>query len=334
MSAAPHHRLEGLEPDNLLAFMALLGLLRALETAEPAWRPRAYWDETQHPLRPVLTLAESTTQEEIAEATARGVDVLARFHEFDRADVSYTREEARELLKRLSPGDESGESEQERFRRAGESAVFEALVSDGAVREKEDKVWPSPLCFLFGQGHQHFLDRLADVPSGRLPKKLEKLKSPPDLRAPSFITCALFAPWRREDPTDGLRWDPAEDRRYALRADDPSGDPAGAQHGANRLAAIALPLFSTAVGARRGETRLLARACSYAADGAIQFTWPLWARHASLAGAAALLSHAELAEAAPELRALPAGAGIFALMRAERISVGKFFNVTAARRLG
>lgn len=334
MSAQTHHRLEGLEPDNLLAFMALLGLLRALETAEPAWRPRAFWDETQHPLRPVLTLAAAKTREEVAEAAARGVDTLARFHEFDRADVSYTREEARGVFGHLRPGDDREVlSEQERLKRAGESAVFEALISDGAVREKEDKVWPTPLCFLFGQGHQHFLDRLADVPSGRLPKKLEKLKSPPDLRSPVYISSALFALWRREDPTDGLRWDPAEDRRYALRADDPSGDPAGAQHGANRLAAIALPLFSTAIVARRGETRLLARACSYAADGAIQFTWPLWGRLASLASILALLARAELADPAPKSDVLSA-IGVFALMRAERISVGKFFNTTAAQRLG
>ena len=35
------YRLEGFEPDNLLAFLALLGLLRALEKARPQWRPRA-----------------------------------------------------------------------------------------------------------------------------------------------------------------------------------------------------------------------------------------------------------------------------------------------------
>jgi hypothetical protein len=78
----------------------------------------------------------------------------------------------------------------------------------------------------------------------------------------------------------------------------------------------------------------MARASSYAADGAIQFTWPLWARPASLAAASALLVRAELAAPAPELDAFPAGARILALMRAERILVGKFFNITAARRLG
>jgi len=35
--------LKGLEADNLLAFLALLGLLRALDVARPEWRARASW---------------------------------------------------------------------------------------------------------------------------------------------------------------------------------------------------------------------------------------------------------------------------------------------------
>ena len=46
-------RLEGLEPDNLLAFLALLGLLRALEASRPTWQPRAAWDVDNPPLRPI-----------------------------------------------------------------------------------------------------------------------------------------------------------------------------------------------------------------------------------------------------------------------------------------
>ena len=34
------HRLERLEPDNLLAFLALLGLLRTLQAARPQWGGR------------------------------------------------------------------------------------------------------------------------------------------------------------------------------------------------------------------------------------------------------------------------------------------------------
>ena len=59
MSEALHrHRLAGFEPDNLLAFLALLGLLRSLESARPTWRPRAAWDLDRAPLRPILLFAE------------------------------------------------------------------------------------------------------------------------------------------------------------------------------------------------------------------------------------------------------------------------------------
>ncbi len=67
------HRLDGLEPDNLLAFLALLGLLCALDAARPDWRARAYWQDEPRPLRPVLALAAPQTREAVAEAAAEGV---------------------------------------------------------------------------------------------------------------------------------------------------------------------------------------------------------------------------------------------------------------------
>lgn len=38
MTILGRYRLDGLESDNLLAFLALLGLLRTLEAACPQWR--------------------------------------------------------------------------------------------------------------------------------------------------------------------------------------------------------------------------------------------------------------------------------------------------------
>ena len=52
MTACDRLRLEGLELDNLLAFLALLGALRALEKSRPDWHPRAAWDFGSPPLRP------------------------------------------------------------------------------------------------------------------------------------------------------------------------------------------------------------------------------------------------------------------------------------------
>jgi hypothetical protein len=69
------HRLDGLEPDNLLAFLALLGLLRALDAARPDWRARAYWQDEPRPLRPVLVLSAPQTREAVVEAAAEGVRI-------------------------------------------------------------------------------------------------------------------------------------------------------------------------------------------------------------------------------------------------------------------
>lgn len=318
MSDATKHRLVGLEPDNLLAFLALLGLLRSLDAVRPDWRVRAGWDPDTRPLRPILVLAFGQTDEAIATAAAEGAAALACVHRFDRNDLNYPAQEARVLLNAA-----------EDPRRA---ALLDALMSDGATRD-DASIWPTPLCFLFGQGHQHFLSRLADVPAGRLPARLAKTRKPPDLNAPSFIGEALFAPWTRRDLTDGLRWDPAEDRRYALRADDPSGDPAGMQHGANRLAAVGLPVLPGAVVRRRGDTRFLNAATSYGPDGGIRITWPIWTVPARLPGIRALLAHPALAGESDDIRKL-APQGVAFAFRAHRISVGKFFNITPAERLG
>lgn len=320
MNATGQHRLVGLEPDNLLAFLALLGLLRALDTARPDWRARAFWDVAARPLRPVLVLIGAETEEAVAVGAAEGIARLAEVHQFGRDDLNYPADAARGLLLAA-----------EAPRRA---ELLDALMSDGATRDDADRsVWPTPLCFLFGQGHQHFLSRLADIPTGRPPAKLAKMRRPPDLAAPGYIASALFAAWTRSDPTDGLRWDPAEDRRYALRANDPSGDPAGMQHGANRLAAVGLPVMPGTVVRRRSELRFLNVATSYGDDGGIRVTWPIWTVPARLAGIRALLAHPALAgDAAAVGRLAPCGVAF--AFRARRISVGKFFNAAPAERVG
>ena len=219
--AARHHRLNGLEPENLLAFMALVGLLGALDSARADWRARAFWDIESAPLRPTLELAEEKTPQEIAAAAAEGAAKLGAAFVFDRRDLNYSAGEARNIL--------LGEAD------APRSALFNALLSDGAVRD-DGRIWPTPLCFLFGQGHQHFLDRLSSVTAGRFPKAMERIRRP-DLNDPALIAATLFDPWTRSEHTDSFRWDPLEDRRYALRARDPSGYPSGTQHEtAHRLA--------------------------------------------------------------------------------------------------
>lgn len=327
MTATSCHRLEGLEPDNLLAFLALLGLLRALEAADreqvdqDKLHPRAAWDLDRPPSRPRLFLARACMQNEVTDRAARGLDVLAAAHDFDgRADLNHSRQECRAMLERAVKDARLGARER--------ADLLAALMSDGAIKDdKKEPVDPTPLCLLFGQGHQHFLERLVQVPREPAPPSRGRGKKAVAVSARECLDEALFHPWHRNDPTFSFRWDPEEDVRYALMAGDPT-DPAfkgGTQHGANRLAAVGLAVLPVVPEMRAGRVRPAIVGGAFAADG-FSFAWPIWRDPATLAALRALLAH-------PELRALGALAplGVDHVMVARRVAVGKFLNAARAR---
>ncbi len=317
-------RLDGLEADNLLAFLALLGLLRALEAgdrecaADERLRPRAAWDVDDPPLRPRLHLARAMDREEVTEKAACGIDLLAAVHDFDgRKDLKYTRDESRELLCETA--------RHARLDERGYADLLAALMSDAALR-KDESVEPTPLCLLSGQGHQHFLERLATVPRQSAPPGGKR--KGPAVTAADCLSAALFEPWTRNDPTFSFRWDPEEDVRYALMAGDPT-DAAyktGTQHGANRLASIGLAAL-TVVPEQQG-TRVRCRVIGGAFADGFTFAWPIWRDPTSLEAIRALLAH-------PDLRnpAALAHLSVTEVMEAPRISVGKFRNFPRARTL-
>jgi hypothetical protein len=303
-----NHRLLGLEVDNLLAFLAHLGLLRALEAARPGWMPRSSW--AGPPWQARLHLAATTTERDVAAAAAEGLEAIASHFDADgRANVAFKVNEFRAYAGRVR-GEPVG------------AALASALTAE-LPEKKAGGVRPAPLVMLFGQGHQNFLDRLVAVPRGDLPARRKKEKPPPNMRDPGKIAEALFAPWKRADDADAFRWDPEEDQRYALRFGDPSD--AGAAptvHGANRLAAIGFLSFPCMPGARSMTTPGVARD----ADG-VQFMWPVWTVPLSRHAIEKLLTH-------PDLIALRVGKlrpfGVVEIFRARRIANGKFMNVTRA----
>lgn len=319
MTSTTEYRLEGLEPDNLLAFLALLGLLRTLEeTDADGWRPRVGWTVDEPPVRPVLTLSEAVTKETIAAAVASGLMELVVRHDFkELRDVKLSPEEAAKRLGAAAHAD--------RYT----ADLWSALISDAAIREgnRAAEVEPTPLCLLFGQGHQHFLERLSSVPQKTTPP-LRRINGKKTAITEWECVCeALFAPWTRPDATHSFRWDPHEDVRYALRATDPtdSRTKETTQHGANRLAAVGLSVLTAFPRRRRGVARLDVLGGSRAADGSFVFTWPIWRASISLATIRSLLVHGGLDDAATR-----AALGIVERRRARRISSGKFMNFTRA----
>ena len=319
MTAHSNHRLDGFEPDNLLAFLALLGLLRTLRESRPDWRPRVFWDVDSAPLRPVLRAPADAGADDVLAAAAAGINALAKRHEFgDLRDLKLPPDDATERLRRAAG--ENGYT----------AELWSALISDAAIASDGAKAEPTPLCLIFGQGHQHFMSRLASVPRTACPPDRGAGRRKTQVSETESLREALFAPWERPDATDSFRWDPVEDVRYALRARNPSGDTETTQHAANRLAAIGLSAI-TVVPRRRGAgTRLEALGGARDANGNFSFGWPIWREPMGLDAIRALLGHPALRSEGPTDAGTRAALGIVEYRRARRISVGKFMNFTRA----
>jgi hypothetical protein len=326
-ASAISHRLEGLEPDNLLAFLALLGLLRTLEAHDRSvpeherLYPRAAWDIDEPPLRPRLVTARPIGRKELTEVVAAALKRISSTHDFEeRKDLNYSRQECRRIL-------EADAKTSTRGARA-RADLLAALMTDAAVKdEKSGIIDPTPFCLLFGQGHQHFLDRLSSVTRQEAPPSRGKAKKAVKLSAGDVIDEALFEGWLRIDPTFSFRWDPEEDIRYALMAGDPtdSVSKGGTQHGANRLAAIGLAELTIVPETRAGRVRRSVVGGESGAKG-FSFAWPVWRPPTTLAAIKALLVHPRLRE--------PNGLshlGVEHVLLTRRISVGKFMNFSRAR---
>ena len=321
MTERSTHRLAGLEPDNLLAFLALLGTLRSLEHVRPAWCPRVAWTVDAPPVRPTLTLAARKTEAEIAAVVAEGLADLASRHDFGQLkDLKLSPQEAVERLREAATRDRYA------------ADLWAALTSDAAVRDrnKAREAEPTPLCLLFGQGHMHFMSRLASVPRESAPPARGTGRGKTAVGEVDCLREALFEPWTRPDATFSFRWDPHEDVRYALRATDPTDSKTKetTQHGANRLAAIGLSALTVAPRLRGASAQLSVIGGMRERSGGFAFMWPIWRHSISLAAIRSLLGHAGLSK-----QATWDALGIVELRRARRISVGKFMNFTRAESI-
>ena len=308
------HRLEGLEPDNLLAFLALLGLLRILEEARPEWHPRVYWAVNSLPLRPVLRVIEPVSEDDVIGAAIEGLSVLAKHHDFGGLkDLKLSPEVAALRLRRASGAD--------RYR----AELWAALVSNAVLARDAKRTEPTPLCLMFGQGHQHFLSHLASVPNEKTAPERGSGRNKTKISEADCLREALFAPWERPDRTSSFRWDPDEDVRYAHRASDPSKARQTTQHGANRLAAVGFSAL-TVVPRRRAESvHLAVLGGDREQGGSFVIGWPIWRQPVSLAGIRALLGHPHR-----DRKDVRAALGIVEYRRARRISPGKYMNFTRA----
>lgn len=266
MTATTSHRLDGLEPDNLLAFLALLGLLRALELAQPEWYPRAYWDIQRTPFRPVLTTREQTTAEEVS---TRALDGLLIFRDA--------------LLPFSWPRSKQGNAKKAALlsnwarKRTLSRRCLSALSACSSDQTKR-LVWQLRCDLLAVSGADEVDDKKGHVfdispmklPSGQMAFIGAQFDAISACKVDNIYN-SLFNTWTYSHRKNSLRFSPEEARRYAYRASDPSPEGSRTELGASTLSGLGLLAFTMS------EARPHWRMVGYAGRrGEGYISWPIW----------------------------------------------------------
>ncbi len=204
-----------------------------------------------------------------------------------------------------------------------------AAFGSDACETKQGRIRPTPFCFIDGSGKQWFLDTARQLMTRKNPTKQEP--GPPPCINEDRIRRALFELWDYRDETLSMRWDPAEDRRYALMDRDPTtaDNKPRTVWMANLLAYRSLVMFPSAPTARGLGTTAWVRTHT----GSV-FTWPIWEQALGPELIQSMLQLADLQESEIDHGNLRAR-GIVAAFRSRRIEVGnpplQKINFTPAR---
>ncbi|MGH2405345.1 MAG: type I-G CRISPR-associated protein, Cas3-extension family [bacterium] len=294
----------GLDGANPLAFLAGLGTLCTLTRAWPDRMVRIGWQRSAGAWRPLLATDTRATETEVVAALDRELRREGARRPFELGpDLNVTPDHFREVAGKVASADPPDR------RSADFLAAFgcEAMVSNGTIQD-------TALRTMSGAGHQHFLDSM---------KELVARTTAEHLRA------ALFDSWRYDDERPSMRWDPSDDRRYALRWRDPSKDQIRTVRGANRLAVEALVLFPTApVGSRLETTGFRGRGSRDT-----YWRWPIWTAPVSVDVVRSLvaLSWIQPIGERPFDREMLTRMGIAEVYSSQRLTVGKYRNFSPAQ---
>jgi hypothetical protein len=186
-------------------------------------------------------------------------------------------------------------------RRCGD--LLAAFGSEAVFDIKNNRVRTTPFCFVTGSGHQYFLATVVEL--------LRNVTS-------ARIGQALFHPVPHADAKLSMRWDPVEDRRYAMMWSDPTstGNEAKTNWALNLLAYRGLQLLPS-VPLVRGvaTTGFLTR------DSGPEWTWPIWTVPVGIDPLRSLLALSELQKDQPS-RAVLAACQVVEVFRSARLQVG------------
>lgn len=279
--------LAGLEGTNPLGFLAALGVQVAYSGENE--QPRLWWSDD---LTPRAVVDQKFTIQGIVDQVLRTITGWEKSPAVNpkRSDGS-AMPKGDEL--KLSPSDirdyvcprsaDHGDTS---------NALVSALVAEGSL-DKQGVAKPSDLYFTAGQ--QKFLDTVRKVLGGATGADLLN---------------GLMGPWRYESELPSLGWDVADDRVYALRANNPAPERKRTNPGPEALAVLGLSLHPVFA----GRERTLTQGCSGSWKSG-HYSWPLWRKPAALQATKTLLAHAYEHPAAADRPAWLKGWGVERILR-------------------
>lgn len=329
--------LPGLEADNLLAFLALIGLLRALETVRAAWRPRVSWRGP--PFIAHLHLAAPADEDAVAQAASEGLIVAEKaylpyafvtaknkkgvFETKGRKSLFPTVWRARRSKQLAIRAMELAKKRRQELNedRCSTAAMRLNIVSSFAIEEGKDVI-DTP--FKLPSAQQAFV--------GAIYNSLRRVLSPELPGDKCSIRKALFAPWLRQHTADSLRLSPDEIRRYAYSFSAPTKTKPKTELGANALAAVALADLWMVQ--KQTGWRQIGYSGTRAAG---EVTWPIFGTNCGVSRDVimSIMALEEIYASEPSGKKLEPY-GIIDLFRAERFVLdpqGDYGNVSWARSL-
>jgi hypothetical protein len=300
--------LPALQGSSLLGFLAALGAFRTLATLPETSDVRMRWVPRGGSYCPALRLPTAAEPDSVIEKLHTSLRGLAGHYVLtvDR-DLKIPRANFRKLSTKaaedfLSHSDPTA---------AGMVAAFGC----DAVCNDEGTIEDTGFRTMSGAGHQHFLEFMNVLAKETTAEQLHE---------------ALFGPWRYRDSSPTMRWDAEDDRRYALRWDEPSKDPVRTVRGANLLAIAALPLFPVVP---TSGTTVATTGFSGRGSRDTFVAWPIWTGWLSLDAVRSLLALKELQDRSGTSASAFGSLGVAAIYRSQRITLGKYRNFTPASPL-
>jgi hypothetical protein len=297
--------LPALQGSSLLGFLAALGAFRTLATLPETSDVRMRWVPGGGSYCPVLRLPSPAEPDSVVEKLHTALRELAGHYVITvDKDLKISRANFRNLSTKAAEDFLSHTN-------PTAASVVAAFGCD-AVCNDEGTIEDTGFRTMSGAGHQHFLEFMNVLAKETTAGQLHE---------------ALFGPWRYRDSSPTMRWDAEDDRRYALRWDEPSKDPVRTVRGANLLAIAALPLFPVVP---TSGTTVATTGFSGRGSRDTFIAWPIWTGWLSLDTVRSLLALKELQDRSGTSASTFESLGVAAIYRSQRITLGKYRNFTPA----